>query len=238
MVNLAEIFVAEDWGYRTAYEVADTLLTVVGKFIVDAGCGDGAFCRHLAASGARVLGIEPEPAQAERNNRAPVTANVGFKQAGAGAIPVEPQSVDGMIFSMSLHHMYAPDYPKVFDELLRVLKRDGFLYVLEPVASGTSQHVMELFHDETNARLAAYEALVKYADPNFGSMREIYFDLDTTYNSFDDFAKKYENKGFNNYAGDVRQVQVQERFHACENSHGSYTLTQPMRVNYYTQVNH
>ncbi len=227
---------AEDWGYQSDFDVIDSLLEVNEKFIVDAGCGAGALCRHLAGRGARVLGIEPDPQQAEKNRNAPVVANVGFEQAGAGSIPVEPNSVDGVIFSYSLHHIYAPDYPVVFDEVSRILKSTGFLYVIEPVANGSHQYVMAPFHDETAVRLAAYNALVKHASHRFGHMREIYYDIDTTHDSFDSFAQYYEGKGFNTYTSDVRQPEVQKRFHACENSHGSYTLTQPMRVNYYTQA--
>ena len=110
--------------------------------------------------------------------------------------------------------------------------------MLEPVANGTYQHVMELFHDETKVRLAAYNALVRFADPMFSFMREIYFDVDATYDSFDSYAKHFENNSFNNYTSDIRQPAVEQRFHACENSHGSYTLTQPVRVNLYSHLKH
>lgn len=229
---------AEDWGYQTDLEVIDALLEVDGKFIVDAGCGDGELCRHLAGRGARVLGIEPNPEQAEKNNNAAVIANVGFKQAGAASIPVEANSVDGVIFKNSMHHMYAPDFEKIFNEIARVLKTSGFFFVIEPIASGTYHYVMELFHDETAVRLAAYNALGKHADPLFDSMREIYYDIDATYESFDQYAARYDGLSFNTYTGKVRQPEVKRRFHACENSHGSYTLSQPMRANLYTRIKH
>lgn len=226
---------AEDWGYQSDLEVLDNLLDVDGKFIVDVGCGDGTLCRHLASRGARVLGIEPDPVQAAMNSKAPVVTNVGFQQAGAGAIPVEPNAVDGIVFSYSLHHVYAPDFDKVFAEVFRILKGSGFLCVVEPVANGSYHHVCAPFHDETAVRLDAYNALVKHAHDRFHSTREIYYDIDKTYPSFDRYAKNYESKSFNSYSGEVRQAEVQRRFEACENSHGSYTLTQPMRVNYYAQ---
>jgi len=87
-------------------------------------------------------------------------------------------------------------------------------------------------------RLAAYKALVSYANPLFASMREVYYDIDATYDSFDSYAARYEGSTFNSYSGDIRQPEVQRRFTDCENSHGSYTLTQPMRVNHYTGINH
>ncbi len=229
---------AEDWGTQTDIEVIDSLLDVDGKFIVDAGCGDGELCRHLAGRGARVFGIEPHPLQAEKNARAPVVANVMFAQAGAAKIPVEPNSVDGVVLKNSLHHMYALDYENIFNEIARVLKMSGFLCIVEPIANGTYQHVMELFHDETEVRLVAYNAMVRYANPLFGSMREVYYDTDTTYKTFDSYARRFEELPYNNYAGEIRQTEVEARFKACENSYGTYTLTQPMRANFYTQLKH
>lgn len=229
---------SEDWGYRDPNDVIDKLLAVDSKFILDVGCGEGALCRHLAKSGANVLGIEPHPEIAAINNRAPVTTNVGFVQAGAAELPVESNSVDGMLFSKSLHHIYAPEFEKVFDEIKRVLKNTGFLYVAEPVAAGSFHHVMAPFHDETQVRLEAYRALEKYAHPSFGDMREIYYDVEATYASFDEYVQNFEDKRFNQYTAPVRSAEVQSRFEECKNSHGSFTLSQPVRVNYYTQLNH
>ena len=236
--NTAVMSVAEDWGYQTDLEVIDAMLEVDGKFIVDAGCGDGALCRHLATRGAHVLGIEPNPEQAQINNGAAVVANVGLKQAGEAAVPVETNSVDGVIFKNSLHHMHAPDFKKIFNEVSRILKASGFLYVIEPIANGTYQHVMEPFHNETSVRFVAYNALLDHANPLFASMREVYYDIDDTYDSFDAYAARYEGSTYNKYTSDIRQPEVQRRFAECENSHGSYTLTQPMRVNYYTEIKH
>ncbi len=227
---------AEDWGFQTDEDVLDQLITVDNRFIVDAGCGAGGLCRELAKRGARVLGIEPDPVQAEKNNQAPVVANVGFKQAGAGDIPVEPHSVDGVIFGNSMHHVPAVHYPAVFAEMLRILKPDGFLYVKEPIANGSYQHAMELFHNETKVRLDAYNALVKYAGPTFGAMREIYYDVEKTFRNFNEFANHYLSLSYNHYAeADVRNDEVKQRFESHQNSYGSYTLTQPMRINLYTQ---
>ena len=118
---------------------------------------------------------------------------------------------------------------------MRILRSDAFLYVMEPVANGTHQHVMQLFHDETTVRLEAYRALVELADPRFKSMREVYYDVDHTYRNFEEFADRYCSLSYNRYSEEaVRNTKVQQRFEEHQNSHGSYTLTQPMRVNFYT----
>lgn len=227
---------AEDWGYQTDLEVLDRLINLDNRFIIDAGCGAGRLSYAMAERGARVLGIEPDPVQAQKNNVAPVVANVGFAQAGAGEIPVEARSVDGVVFANSLHHVPADHYPVVFKEMLRILRPDGFLYVMEPIANGTYQYAIALFHDETTVRLNAYNALVEHALPRYSSMREIYYDVDRTFSDFEEFAGHYTALSYNHYsAADVYSDEVRRRFESCRNSHGSYTLTQPMRVNLYTR---
>jgi len=229
--------VAEDWGHQSDLGVLERLIKFDHRFIIDAGCGSGELCRTLAARGAQVLGIEPDPVQAEKNRQAPVVANVGYAQAGAGAVPVENNSVDGVIFSYSMHHVPASRFSLVFEEMKRILKSDGFLYVIEPVAIGSAQHVMELFHDETQVRLQAYNALVEYALPMFEDMREVYYDVDRTYRNFDEYVSHYASLTYNGYAASsVRNDQVKQRFEQCADNTGSYTLTQPMRVNLYMKV--
>lgn len=226
---------AEDWGYQSDIDVIDGLVDVRNRFVIDAGCGDGKLCFALAERGARVLGIEPDPVQSEKNKLAATVANVGFAQAGAGDIPVESGSVDGVVFANSLHHIPAAHYGRVFDELMRILRKDAFVYVMEPVANGTHQFVMEVFHDETKVRLQAYRALVELAGPRFMTMREVYYDVDNTYRSFEEYAAHYSSLSYNRYSNDaVRSDEVKRRFGAQQNNHGSYTLTQPMRVNFYT----
>ncbi|OED37331.1 hypothetical protein AB833_23925 [Chromatiales bacterium (ex Bugula neritina AB1)] len=227
---------AEDWGHQTNLEVIERLIRLEDRFLVDAGCGSGELSRELAARGASVLGIEPDPVQADINAKAEATPNVGFVQAGAGAIPVEPGSVDGVIFSNSLHHVPAIHYRQVFQEMRRVLTKRGFVYVQEPVANGSHQYAIELFHDETEVRLQAYRALVELAMPRFARMREVYYDVDHTYRDFEEFADHYCLLSYNNYTeSDVRNDKVKRRFESCANSHGSFTITQPMRVNLYMQ---
>ncbi len=144
--------IQHDLGVSNDLQVIDRFLNVRDSFLVDAGCGNMGLSRALAQRGASVLGIDPDPVQAKKNQQADTVANVGFAQTGADAIPVENSSVDGILFPYSLHHIPANRYPAVFEELFRVLKADGFIYVIEPVASGKLNEVMRLFHDEAQVR--------------------------------------------------------------------------------------
>jgi len=64
-------------------EMVARLISLEGLAVVDVGCGAGDKSRQLAARGASVLGVEPDPVQAARNALAPASANLTFVDARA-----------------------------------------------------------------------------------------------------------------------------------------------------------
>ena len=195
-------------------EVIEHNLDVRGRFLIDAGCGEMHLSRALAKLGASVLGIDPDPVQARKNREAPITPNLGFVESGADALPVEPHSVNGVFFFNYLHHIPSSLYPAVFSELLRVLRPDGFVYVLEPVAAGDLNEVMRLFHDESRVRADAQLALEQLAMPMFGKVRIINYRTPVPYASWEYYAARYAGKSFNPHytEADVRAEPVRQRF--------------------------
>lgn len=91
-------------------------------------------------------------------------------------------------------------------EVRRVLKpKDGFLYVLEPMLTGSLEALYRLFHDETAVRVLAYDAFV---DEVTG----------TTYN---DFSREM-----------LETPEVEALFESGRTEDG-YVFTQHTRVNLY-----
>ncbi len=130
----------------------DALLTAVGPVaglaIADIGCGEGALGRELASQGADVTGFDPFIEPARRS-----AVGTGFWQlvrATAQALPTPDASFDLALFVFSLHHVPQQQLAWALAEARRVLRRDGRLYVAEPVAEGPHQYIVELFHDETS----------------------------------------------------------------------------------------
>lgn len=197
----------------TNKDVIQQFVSLTDKFVIDAGCGSMVFTRILSELGARVLAIDPDPIQAELNRTAEAVPNIEFVETGADQYPVEAHTVDGVFFSYSLHHISKDLYRQIFAEVARVLKPDGFLYVLEPMG-GPLDDVMKLFHNEEQVRADAQAALEEIAIPAFNSAQVVTYHNEVQYESFEDFAQQYANRTFN--AGyteaDVRQPKVQEAY--------------------------
>jgi len=221
----------QNLGTRTDLDVIDQCLQPNEQFLIDAGCGNMHLSKALAARGAHVLAIDPDPLQAEKNRAADTIANVGFAETGAQNIPVEDQSVHGIVFPYSLHHVPAELYEAVFAEALRVLKPTGFLYIIEPVASGDLNEVMRLFHDEAAVRMAAQRAIELHAMPHFSQVDVIEYSKTIKYDSWEQYASKYVGKTFNtNYTeADVRAQPVRDKFLQL-GAYNNFEFESPMRV--------
>ncbi len=84
---------AEDLGEVDEMDVIDRLVPVAGLNVVDVGCGDGRLTRQLAERGAKVLGVEPDPIQAETNRAAEAMPGLSFVEAAGQALPID----DGLL---------------------------------------------------------------------------------------------------------------------------------------------
>ncbi len=218
-------------GIRTDLAVIDQCLKPENQFLVEAGCGNMHLSKALAERGAHVLAIDPDPLQAEKNRAADIIANVGFAETGADQIPVEDQSVHGVLFPYSLHHIPEDLHASVFAEVLRVLKPEGFVYIMEPVASGKLNEVMRLFHDEAPARDAAQRAIESLAMPHFSQVDVIEYSNRISYDSWEQFAARCVSKTFNtNYTeAQVRAERVRDKFLEV-GQHSNFEFESPMRV--------
>ena len=205
--------IVKDLGFTTNVDVITQFVSLAGRFVVDAGCGSMTWTRHLSDLGARVLAVDPDPVQAELNRVTEAIPSVEFVETGSDQIPLESGIVDGVFFSYSLHHIPVELYPRVFKEVLRVLKPDGFLYAIEPTDCPIND-VMKLFHNEDRDRAAAWSALEQLAASSFQSKQVVQYHSFSQYDSFDDFATQFGSRTFNSIytEADVRTPQVEAMF--------------------------
>lgn len=178
-----------DLGRTNSIDVLADRVTLAGRSIADVGCGGMAFSRLLAERGAKVLAIEPDRDQANRNRHAAAFPGVRFVEAGADRLPAADGSLDGVVFSFSLHHVPAHLHDAAIAESVRVLRPDGFLCAIEP-ADGPLNTVMKFFHDEDAERAAAQASLRRVAVPAFGRWATYRYHSEIVYESFEAFASR------------------------------------------------
>jgi ubiquinone/menaquinone biosynthesis C-methylase UbiE len=230
---MTELGLAED------FEVLDRFVEPRGLTVVDAGCGAGALSLHLAGRGARVVAIEPDPVQAKANHERFADGDgVRFVETGAEAMPCGDASVDGVVFSKSLHHVPPGLMEAALAEAVRVLRPTGFLYVLEPEVEGAYSDLVRSYHDETAARRAALAALARVAEARvaearFAEARVIRYRNVRRFADFESFVVAAAGASFTSTRReDVETAEVRRRFEAGRCAEG-YRFEQPMRVNLY-----
>jgi ubiquinone/menaquinone biosynthesis C-methylase UbiE len=225
---------AEDLGEADEMDVIDRLVPVTGLNVVDVGCGGGRLARQLAERGAKVLGVEPDPVQAEKNRAAEAVPGLAFVEAPGQALPMDDGFMDGVFFSYSLHHVPREHMAGALAEATRVLKPGtGFLYVLEPLLAGSMEAVYRPFHDETEVRTLAYDALRRVAAPCFGEAHELRYREPVRYDSFATFVEEVAGTTYSYFSRErLDTPEVRAMFEAGRTDEG-YVFTQHTRVNLY-----
>ena len=224
---------AEDFGEAGEIDVVNRLVSVAGLRLVDVGAGDGRFTRLLAARGAEALGVEPDPIQAEKNRAAEPTPGLTFAEAPGQDLPLDDASADGVFFSHSLHHVAPGDMDRALAEAARVLRPEsGFLYVLEPLLSGSHDALYKPFHDETEVRRLAYDAVLRVAPPRFTHAREVRYREPIRYDGYDQFVAETASTTYTDFSRDsVDTPEVRALFEAGRTGDGGYVFIQHARVN-------
>ena len=83
--------------------VLELLAPVPGEAILDLGCGDGVLSARIAAAGARVTGLEPDPAMAARARERGITVLEQDAHDSFGSVPY-----DAIFSNAALHWMRDP----------------------------------------------------------------------------------------------------------------------------------
>ncbi|MCQ0986805.1 class I SAM-dependent methyltransferase [Jiella marina] len=137
--------------------LAESLSVAGAKRVLDIGCGAGALAGALAAKGFSVTGIDPnETAVANARKALP---ELSFEVSGAESLPFEDDGFDAAVFLNSLHHVPMDAMARALREARRVVKPEGTVLIVEPLAEGSQFEVMRPVEDETEVREAAARAI-------------------------------------------------------------------------------
>ena len=117
------------------------------KIALDAGCGGGRNTIALAKLGcSEVVGIDiGEDGLSDAKERASGLRNVKFINSSLLNIPFSEEEFDLVWCAGVLHHTINPE--KVLDELIRVTKKGGYLYLLIYATGGLRWPLIQLLRN-------------------------------------------------------------------------------------------
>lgn len=212
--------------------VLSELVVLEGQHIIELGCGAARMARQLLERypDSCVTGLETDERQHAKNMAFP-QERLRFLLAGAQAIPVADASFDLALMLKSLHHVPIPMMKQALDEVRRVVRVGGHLYVSEPVYSGPLNEIIRLFNDEREVRLAA-QAAVDDAITSQGwtQVAERRFEMPVRFKDFGDFERRMLRPTYANHrVDDATVAAVRERFELHCRGDGAY-FTRPMLV--------
>ena len=104
------------------------------KNALDVGCGEGRTCRLLSQKGIKATGIDPTKSLIARARE--LDSENQYIECGAEDLPFEDNAFDMVIAYLSLIDI--PDYKKAIKEMVRVLKPQGDLLIVNMTPMNTA----------------------------------------------------------------------------------------------------
>jgi ubiquinone/menaquinone biosynthesis C-methylase UbiE len=112
---------------------------------LDLGCGTGwalCYAASLADGRGEFYGVDISSKMIEKAEAGSTSyRNVHFRKANAEELPFDNAFFDLIICSNSFHHYFSPDM--VLEEVYRVLKPSGRIYVLDITADGLMTRILD-----------------------------------------------------------------------------------------------
>lgn len=206
-------------------------LNLNSKKILELGCGNAVMTKKIAQNGfdRNIIACEVDEIQHQKNKEQKIE-NIEFKLCGAEDIPLDDNSIDFVFMFKSFHHIPKELMIKALSEIKRVLKPNALAYISEPLFYGEQNDLIKIFHNEEKVRLDAFKAIKNSVEnEQFKLFREVFFQTEVIYESFEDFEKKQMNLSYNdnNITNEIRK-KVEKKYE--ELGGGKLKLLKPFRV--------
>lgn len=201
--------------------------------VLELGCGKADKTKALSNTGlaAEILALEVDERQLQKNLALPKIPGVTFSHGGAESIPAADNTFDVVMLFKSFHHVPLELMDKALEEIHRVLKPGGYVWLSEPVFDGDFNEVMRMFHDEERVREAAFRAVKNSVDNGLFSLsQQIFFLVRNHFDNFEDFDNRMIKVTHSDHqlAPDLHKS-VREKFESFLSDDGANFLT-PQRV--------
>jgi len=126
------------WVMREEYfkrRLIDQALVAPGHRVLDLGCGTGTLTIMLkqAHPEATIIGLDGDPKVLEigRTKARQAGVDITLDEGMADQLPYPDQSFDRVLSSLVLHHLTADNKRRTLQEVVRVLRPGGGLYVVD-----------------------------------------------------------------------------------------------------------
>ena len=121
---------------------------VRGLKVADIGCGTGRHAARLASSGARVTALDFSTGMLRKAREKFGAQCIGFAVADISrSLPLRDHHFDRVICCLVLDHIH--DVPRLFGELKRICRSDGFIALSVMHPAMMLRDVQAQFHDPT-----------------------------------------------------------------------------------------
>lgn len=149
--DIYEIFsIAEDYPNKI-YEIF--LPKVKDKIVLDLGCGTGKFMQKFYKETTKYYGLDLSNEQLNIAKGKVKSNNVNFICCSAENIPLPNNSIDVIISTWVLGTILETDRRnKVFEEMKRVLKKDGSIYLVENDIGGEFEEIRNRYPDTSRTK--------------------------------------------------------------------------------------
>ncbi len=159
--------------------IADKMRSKNGK-VLDVCCGTGDISISLAEKRGdlSITGVDFSSAMLNEAVKKSENLNIVWQKADALSLPFEDSSFSVATISFGLRNTV--DYEKVLKEMIRVVKKDGYIYCLDS------------FVPDNMWIQPFYKMYFKYIMPLFGGGKKYYKEYVWLYESTEQFLKKKE----------------------------------------------
>jgi ubiquinone/menaquinone biosynthesis C-methylase UbiE len=217
----------------TEIEIMARTLPFEGARVLELGCGRAWMTRRITEEFAptAIIATEVDRIQHEKNLQIDDLPNVSFIYGGAEQIEQPDSSVDIAIMLKSLHHVPLELMDQALSEISRVLKPGGLAYISEPVYRGELNEIMRLFHDESEVRQAAFDAVERaVTSGQLELVEQIFFNAPGHYRDFTHFENRMLNVTHTEHQiSDDLYQQIKNAFQQHVGSDGAHFM-KPSRV--------
>lgn len=147
------------------YDSVDTIISMCeiksNHRVLDIACGTGIVSCEFAKHTKEVIGLditEEMLNQAKKLQKEKNLNNISFKNSNVEILPFEDNSFDIVFTRYSFHHFL--DTQKVFDEMLRVCKKDGKIVIVDVALEQSvslAYNQMEKLRDPSHTKALTFQ---------------------------------------------------------------------------------